>query len=276
MPSLPPRLEPIIVEARRVSRADPFLMSGAIAYNVFFAMIPLAFAAVAGLSMLAAGTDVLTWIEGLIEKGVAAEIVEFVTGSVSESLEAVNGMGTIVLVLSLLVALWSGSRAVYAVQKSLRLIEGVEQRRAYWKTRGLGILFTFGAGVSLVVAYVVLLFGGWVAKVLEGMGVAVGPVTTFSGVVVGLWAAGTLFAVYRWGIAVPVPHPMISALTVTVALTLATWLGAALLPTFGGGTVAALGAVGIVLVWSYIVGFIVIVTPAAVSAIEKVIRGSSP
>ncbi len=274
MPSLPPRLEPIMIEARRVSKADPFLMSGAIAYNVFFALVPLAFAAVAGLSMLAAGTDVLAWLEGLVAEGLPSEIADFVSGSVSDSLEALTGMGTVVVVLSLLVALWSGSRAVYAVQKSLRLIEGVEKRRAYWQARGLGILFTLGAGVALVVAYVVLLFGGWVVEVLDRAGLEVAPVTTISGFVIAIWAAGVLFAIYRWGISVPVPRPLVSAVTVTAALVFVTWLGAILVPTLGGGTVAALGTVGVILVWSYVVGFVVIVTPTAVATVEMIIRGS--
>ncbi len=249
-------------------------MSGAIAYNVFFALVPLAFAAVAGLSMLAAGTDVLAWLEGLVAEGLPSEIADFVSGSVSDSLEALTGMGTVVVVLSLLVALWSGSRAVYAVQKSLRLIEGVEKRRAYWQARGLGILFTLGAGVALVVAYVVLLFGGWVVEVLDRAGLEVAPVTTISGFVIAIWAAGVLFAIYRWGISVPVPRPLVSAVTVTAALVFVTWLGAILVPTLGGGTVAALGTVGVILVWSYVVGFVVIVTPTAVATVEMIIRGS--
>jgi len=277
LPLLPTRLEPIVTEARRVSHTDPFLMSAAIAYNVFFALIPLAFAAVAGISMLASGTDVLNWLESLVAQGLSPDIVEFLSESVNESLEAVAGMGTFVMGVSLLVALWSGSRAIYAVQKSLRLIEDVEERRAYWHTRGLGILFTFGAGVALIVAYIVLLFGGWVIEILDRAGLDVAPVTTISGLVIAMWAIGTLFAVYRWGIAVSVPRPLVSAVTVTAELVLVTWLGAILVPTFGGGgTVAALGTVGIILVWSYVVGFMVIVTPTAVSTIEMIIRGSRP
>jgi len=274
--TLPQRLQPIVDETRRVSTADPFLISGAIAYNVFFALIPLAFAAVAAFSMLASGTDVLAWIQELVVRGAPSEVVDFFAGTIDDALQAVEGMGTIVVVLSLLVALWSGSRAIYAVQKALRLIEGVEEHRAYWQARGLGILLTVGAGVALIVAYVVLLFGGWVMEILNGLGVAVAPATLISGAVIVAWVSAVLFAVYRWGISVPVHRPVISAVSATITLILVTWVGAVLVPTYGGGTVEVLGTVGVILVWSYVIGFIVIVTPSVVAAAEVIIRGPTP
>ena len=273
--SLPPRLEPIVAEARRVSLADPFLISGAIAYNVFFALIPLAFAAVASLSMIASGAGIIDWIQGLVAKGVPSEVGDFVIATINDVQEMVGGLGTAVIVVSLVVALWSGSRAIYAVQKSLRLIEGVPERRAYWKERGLGILLTLGAGVALVGAYVVLLFGGWVMEIFEAIGFGGTPMTLTSGVVIVIWASAVLFAIYRWGISTSIPRPLVSGVAVALLLMLATWLGAVLLPSFGGGTAAALGSVGVVLVWAYVVGFVVIVAPSVVFAIEMIIRGSS-
>jgi len=273
MRSLPPRLQPIANEARRVSLADPFLMSGAIAYNVFFSLIPLAFAIVAALSMFAIGTEVIDWIEGLVVEGVPPEAGEFIVSTVNDAQQEVGGLGPVVLVVSLLVALWSGSRAIYALQKALRLIEGVDQRRVYWKTRGLGIILTAGAGVALVVAYIVLLFGGWVMEILDGLGLDVMPLTVMSIVVMGSWVVAVLFAIYQWGNIVPVPHPLISAAVVAVLLMLATWLGALLVPPFGRGTAAAIADVGVVLIWAYVVGFVTIVTPSVVSAGEAIIRG---
>jgi membrane protein len=251
-------------------------MSGAIAYNVFFSLIPLAFATVAALSMVSIGTDVIDWIEGLVIEGVPPEAGDFIVSTVNDAQAEVGGLGPAVLVVSLLVALWSGSRAIYALQKALRLIEGVSERRVYWKTRGFGILLTAGAGVALVVAYIVLLFGGWVMEILNKMGVDVLPVTITSIVVVAVWAGAVLFAIYQWGNVVPAPRPFISAAVVAVLLTLATWFGALLVPPFGRGTAAAIADVGVLLVWAYVVGFVTIVTPSVVAAVEMVIRGPNP
>jgi len=273
MSRIPPRLEPIVAEARRVSLADPFLISGAIAYNVVFALVPLAFASVATVSMLSLNEDVIAWISGLVAEGVPGDVSGFLNSTIDEAEVFVGSMGTAVLVVSLLVALWSGSRAIYAIQKALRLIEGAEVRRAYWAARGLGILFTLGAGVALVFAYIMLLFGGWVMEVLERLGIPVGGVTT-SVIVIAGWVIVVLFAIYRWGIAVPIRRPLVSAAVVAILLMLATWIGALLLPSFTGGTTAALGSMGVILVWSYAVGFIIITAPSAVSAIERVARGT--
>jgi uncharacterized BrkB/YihY/UPF0761 family membrane protein len=274
MPSLPPRLEPAVVEARRLARSDPFLIAGAIAYNVVFALIPLIFAAVAALSMISLGDDVLAWLAGVISQGAPADVGQLVDSTIQETEVFIGSMGPVVLVGSLLVALWSGSRAIYAIQKALRLTEGVQdQRRAYWAARSIGILLTLGAGVALIVAYVVLLLGGWVVEVLREAGLSVGQLTTTSTLVIAAWLVAVLFAVYRWGIAVPIRKPLISAGVTATLLVGATWLGAVMVPSIGGGTAAALGSLGVILVWSYAVGFIVIVTPSVVSAVAAIVRG---
>ena len=61
--------------------------------------------------------------------------------------------------VSLLIALWSGSRAVYAVQKSLRLVEAVPDDRGYLGARAVGVLVTVASGVAVLVGYSLLVFG---------------------------------------------------------------------------------------------------------------------
>lgn len=118
--------------------ADPFLMSAAIAYNAFFALVPLAFAAVAGLSIVGTDVDAVAKVQEMMANGFPEEVGGFIIGVFSDAQDSVGELGSAVVILSLLVALWSGSRAIYAVQKALRLIEGAEENRPYWKTRGLG------------------------------------------------------------------------------------------------------------------------------------------
>lgn len=254
--------------------ADPFLMSAAIAYNAFFALVPLAFAAVAGLSI--AGTDdaSIARVQEMVADGLPDEVGTFVVGIFTEAQQAVGDLGTVVLVFSLLIALWSGSRAIYAVQKALRLIEGSEEHRPYWKTRGLGILFTLGAGIALILGYVVLIFGGWLLQVFSHFGIHVGSVTGITGAVLFGWVTIVLYAVYEWGTPSQISRPFVASVIATAILAIVTLGAAAILPDLGGGTVAALGSVGVVLVWSYVIALIVIVVPATVPSIEAVIRGT--
>jgi uncharacterized BrkB/YihY/UPF0761 family membrane protein len=275
MLSVPPRFDPLKSAIERIMAADPFLMSAAIAYNVSFAIVPLALAAVAALSILGSGVDGVTQVEGTLTDVFPAEIVDFVVSIIEEAQQTVGNMGTVLIVVALLVALWSGSRAIYAVQKALRMIEGVEEWRPYWITRGLGILFTVGAGIALVLSYVLVIFGDWLVATLRQHGLGVGSVTWMTAAAMAAWVVGVLFAIYEWGIPAPIRRPFVSAIVTVSLLGLTTWGAAVLMPAFGSGKISALGSVGVVLLWSYVTGFIVIVVPALVPSIEDVARGVS-
>ncbi len=88
------------------------------------------------------------------------------------------------------------------------------------------------------------------------------------------WVVVVLYAIYEWGTPSQIPRPFVAAVVATGILTVATVGAAVILPDLSGGTVAALGSVGVVLVWSYVIGLIVIVVPATVPSIEAVIRGT--
>lgn len=271
--SVPPRFDPLKSAIERIMAADPFLMAAAIAYNVSFAVVPLALAAVAALSIVSSGVDGVTQVEGTLADVFPVQIVDFIVSIIEEAQQTVGNMGTVLIVVALLAALWSGSRAIYTVQKALRMIEGVEEWRPYWVTRGLGILFTVGAGIALVLSYVLLIFGDWLIATLRQHGLGVGSVTWITAGVMAAWVVGVLFAIYEWGIPAPIRRPFVSAIVTVGLLGLTTWGAAVLMPTFGGGKISALGSVGVILLWSYVMGFIVIVVPALVPSIEDVARG---
>ena len=140
-------------------RGDPMLMGAAIAYNSLFALVPLGFAFVSIMTLLnvsgSTTSSIVEFINSALPAGVADVIADILEGSSA----AVDGDQTLILIISILIALWSGSRAVYAVQKSLRLVQAVPDERGYLRTRFIGIAVTVGAGVSVLVGYALLLFG---------------------------------------------------------------------------------------------------------------------
>lgn len=274
--SIPPRLEPLVAAHRRIMAADPFLMAAAIAYNSIFAIVPLAFALVGGISVFGSGPDGLDRIEQAVTTGLPQQVADFILPILREAEAALGGMGPLVMVMSLLVALWSGSRAIYAVQKALRLIEATPETRSYSVTRGLGIVFTLGAGVALIFSYVVVIFGDWVSETLAKFGLTVGSMAWVSLAALVGWGVIVLAAIYRWGTPVPIRLSFTSAVVAALTLALTTWLAATLIPAYGGSTLDSLGSIGVVLVWSYAVGLIVISVPALVPSIVDVARGSVP
>ena len=276
LPSLPPRLDPLVAAVKRVATADPFLMSAAIAYNAIFALVPLAFAAVAAISMVGGDPDGLESVEETLATKFPADVSELINPILEGAKGDVGTMGPLVLAVSLLIALWSGSRAIYATQKALRIIEGVEETRPYLVTRGLGMLFTLGAGVALALSYIAVIVGNWLTSELARLGIDLGSAAWISAGAILAWVVAVLYAIYRWGTPTKARMPLLSAVVAAAILALTTWLAAILIPTFGGGTLAAFGSVGVILVWSYALGLITISVPALVPSIVDVARGTAP
>jgi membrane protein len=272
-PSLPPRLDPLVAAINRIAAADPFLMSAAIAYNSIFALVPLAFSAVAGISMIGGDPDGLQSVEETLTTKFPAEVSEFFDPILAGAQGEVGNMGPLVLAVSLLVALWSGSRAVYAMQKALRMIEGVDETRPYLVTRSLGMLFTIGGGIALVVSYFAVILGNWLTTKLADLGINLGSAAWISVGAILAWVVAVLYGIYRWGTPTEGRMPLLSAVVAAVVLAVTTWLAAILIPKFGGNTLAVFGSVGVILVWSYSVAIITISVPALVPSIVDVARG---
>ena len=275
--TFPGRLAPLQSPVDRIRAADPLLMSAAIAYNFFFALVPLAIAVVAWLSTIGRSEEGIATLEEFLREALPADVADFVIQLVQEAEGIVGDSQGPVIVISLLIALYAGSRGIYAVQKAIRQIERAHEERPWWKVRGLGILFTLGAGIALIGGYIVLLFGGLLMELLDRIGLDVGSVGGLSITVLALWLAVVLYSIYRWGPPVPIQRPLVAAVAATLILVLMTWLAAYFVPTFGGrsNTLSTLGAVGIVLIWLYAIGFVVITVPALAKPTEAVIRGTA-
>ena len=258
------------VEVARVQwlRGDPLLMGAAIAYNSLFALVPLTIAFVSLLHLTDLSETVASRMTDLINLTLPPDIAEFLIDIIVSSSSSVNTNNTIVLVLSLLVALWSGSRAVYAVQKSLRLIEAVPDQRGYLRARAVGVLVTIGAGVSVMVGYSLLLFGeGLWEEITSALGLGSISLTQFFlGALIAVWVYGMLWAVYHFGPPHPVEHAVIVALTVEVVLFAGSWFAFTLLPADTRSAAAAFGVLGVILVLLYFVGVTVVAAPIVVTA----------
>lgn len=255
----------------RIRRADPLLMGAAIAYNSLFALVPLAVAFVALLTFVDASGEVLGEVVDVIrDSALPTAMAAFLIDIMESSQEWVATRRGPLLVIATLIALWSGSRAVYAIQKALRTVEGVTDTRGYVVRRGLGILVTVASCVGVLIAYAALLLGDRLWDAVEARigyvtaDVAQGILATV--VIVYVWMA--LWAIYRWGPPVPIERSGIVAVAVAVLLVLGSFLAFGVLPSFGAGssTVAFLGAIGILLVWLYYIGVVVVAAPTVLGA----------
>ena len=262
------------LSADRIRRADPLLMGAAIAYNSLFALVPLATAFVATLTFFDRTDTALTEVYARIAEAFPPDLAEFLTGILQESATWVADSREAILVISILVALWSGSRAVYAVQKALRAVEGIEDTRGYIVARLLGIGVTVGAGIGVMIAYLFVLLGGRIwGGIADRIGVAGANVAqgiSFAAIVVWGWLL--LWAIYQWGPPRPMPRSGVKAAIVSVILVVGSGAAFALFPTFESSTLSFLGAIGIFLVWLYFIGIVIVAAPTVVYALTTAVR----
>ena len=254
----------------RIRRADPLLMGAAIAYNSLFALVPLAVAFVAMLTFVDATDDVLSELYALIfDSAIPEELARFLVELMQQSREWVESSREVLILVAVLVALWSGSRAIYAIQKALRMAAGVEEDRGYIRTRGIGIIVTAAACAGVLVAYLAILLGGrfWEAVGSE-LGVTMANTVKATTVVIAIafiWLL--LWAVYRWGPPVPVARAGLTAAVVAALLVIGSAVAFSLFPDIGGSSIAFLGVIGIFLVWLYYLGIVIVAAPTVLDAL---------
>lgn len=256
------------LSADRIRRADPLLMGAAIAYNSLFALVPLAVAFIAILTIFDRTNEVLGELGTWLEANLAPDAAIFLNELLTESVDWLESSSPTLLVVSLLIALWSGSRAVYAVQKALRTVEGVEDPRGYFVTRALGIGVTVVAGIGVMVGYLLLTAGERVWQWVEdSVGVGTTAAIQVTTLVIAIaWGWGLLWAIYRWG----PPHPirragLVSAL-VAALLVLGSYLAFNFVPT-NANALAVFGVIGVILIWLYYVGIVLVAAPTLIDSV---------
>lgn len=259
--------------AGALRRADPLLMGAAFAYNSLFAVVPLALAFVSVLTLLDTTQKLLGDAEEFINEALPADIADFLNQILRESVDAVANNRLVIIVVTLLVALWSGSRAVYTVQKALRLVEDSEVEVGYLHMRASGILVTIGGGVGVVAAYALLVLGRGLTDRLASLlpwGLPLGQFLLAG--VAAVWIFILLFAVYRWGAPQPIRRPAATSALVTTVLFVGTWVGFSLVPSETAVAVAVFGTIGLVLLWLYGIGVVVVAGPIAVGSLLRVLE----
>ncbi len=255
-------------------RGDPLLMGAAIAYNSLFALVPLAIAFASVITLFEGSSVFLENLFEWLRVSLPPDLATFLSDLLRESIDAVSGDRVVIVVVSILVALWSGSRAVYAIQKSLRLVQGTIDERGYIRARLTGIVVTVAGGVAIMVAYAAMLIGenAWQEIAdrlnLPGVGFARALVV----LIALFWVFALLFVIYRFGPPQPLEYAALNSAIVTVVLFLGTAAAKALLPHVPNQAIAVFGSVGVILLWLYFVGVVVVSLPLGTLTLLSVLE----
>ncbi len=241
---------------RGLRRADPGLMAAAVAFNTFFAIVPLAVASLTAASFIGSDDDALARTEETLDGFVPEDVADFITDLLVDAAEVAGGQRGSIFAISALVALYSGSRGVIALQKALAQIEGDADPRPGWQLRLVGTGLTITAGFTLPAAGVSLLLGSRAVDFLVEL--------TGIRFLDELWAwmrfplaVATLFlflwAVYHFGPPRPLPGAWLAALTGAGAAIVTSLAFGWYLNRFGlASTFGVLGAVAVGLLWLYL------------------------
>jgi len=243
--------------SKQLRQSGLSINAAAVAYNAFLALVPLAFAMLGIAAAIGKSAATVERIGDTLDPIVPATVKTFVTDLLVDAGDRVGG-GSVWLVLgSVTVAIFFGSRAVVALQKSIAAVEDRTERRPAFQMRLVAMGLTLGGGVALGATSVLLVTG---RQLVEFVAEFVG-----NDLVLDLWtwlrvpmaAAGLylfLTALYRFGPPEPLPRAWLAALVGTTGAVLGSlgfglYLGAS--PELGA-TFGVLGAVAIALVWLYV------------------------
>jgi membrane protein len=247
------------------------LYAAAVAFNSFFALVPLLLIAVAAASFLGRDLAALDSTLESVELFAPAAVTEVIRDIIIDVDEQLAGRQTLLVVIGVLGSLFIGSRAVLAMQRALARVEGQAEHRPRWEVRLTGIALTMAAGTALVVTTVLLVLGGAFSEFIEDKTGTDVLAVLFGLLRIPLASLGLfsfLRVFYHWG----PPEPLPAAGTAAAVGTAGT-VGASLL--FGlylrnadalGTTIGALGGVAFALLWLYIGALATIIGAAIVTS----------
>lgn len=122
--------------------------AGALTFFGVLALFPFLLFLVSLASVLIDPAQAQTLIQQLAQ--VAPQEVVSILGERIQSLAASNSVG--LLTVGGVGAVWAASGGVVALMKALNTTYGVEERRPFWKVRGIALLTTLSAAVLSIVA----------------------------------------------------------------------------------------------------------------------------
>ncbi|NIA26096.1 MAG: hypothetical protein GWP04_11090, partial [Gammaproteobacteria bacterium] len=263
--------QPVVRFWKRFSAAGPGVLAAAVAYNLFFALVPVAAVLLIVASLFGkdakATEDALT---GLLPADMAKTVAQ-VLSSVAELLPESRGA---FIAVSLFIAGWSASRGVITLIRVLRQIEGLDEDRPWWKVRLIAIGLTVGGAVVFSLTMVLIPVGGVIADRLEE--------TTGIGWIHMVWSALRIpiaalgILVFLWlffrygpprrlpgiGLAAPLAAGGIVGFSLAFQAFI-DWRGGAPGATFAVFTLAVL------LLWLYVIAYVVIVSASLAAALAR-------
>lgn len=159
-PPPPPTTYQIIVRVwEKLFEDQVFGRAAQLAYYWFFSLFPLLIFLTTLLAFLPVAQDLNQWISAL-DNVLPKEAYNLVRETFDQ---IINRPRHGLLSFSVLVVLWSSSSGMEAIMSALNTAFNVKNTRAWWKERLLAIVLTLGLAVFIILALVMIFFGGTIS-----------------------------------------------------------------------------------------------------------------
>ena len=260
---------------RRLGAAGPSVLAAAIAYNLFFALVPALASVVVAASVFGRSDEVLEESLATLSRVAPSETVLFIGRVLEDVANSVNRAQDLVIAVTGIVALWLGSRGIHTIQEVLARIAELDERRPWIIAKLVSVLLTAGIAVTLVVSSLLVVAGATVAERLDAFVGGSWPVDAWNLASVPV-AAFCFFlflaALYRWGPPARFPRMWLASLLSTIGIVVAS-LGFRLYldraGASGATTLAIFGAVAVMLLWLYVIAYVIIVSGSIAAGVAR-------
>ncbi len=153
---------------RSAHEHDVFTGAAALAYYFFLAIFPALIFLLSLIPFLPFATDLYNYLMTLIRETLPAEGADVLAKTVAEvTIQKRGGL----LSLGGIMTLWAASAGMYALMRQLNSASGIQDSRPFWKVRGVSVLLTLILSVLILLAFVLMIFGGvmtaWLDELLH-------------------------------------------------------------------------------------------------------------
>jgi membrane protein len=138
--------------------------AAALAYYFLFALFPALLFLTALLGLLP-GPALMDQLMGYVVRVMPPEAAAVVRRTLSQ---IVSGAGSGLLSVGAVAALWSGSSGMASAMTALNIVYGVSDHRPWWQRRLLAVTLTVGFSLFVLLALVLMVFGGHIGSVAAG------------------------------------------------------------------------------------------------------------
>lgn len=260
---------------RRFTAAGPSVLAAAVAYNLFFAIVPGLAGVLAAASVFGRDQEAIEQTRAVLDQIAPDSVAEFVSDVLLPDVAAtVRQSQGFLLPASLFISLFLATRGVITLQRVLARIEKMDDDRPWWKVRLISTALTLGAMLTLASSGLLVVAGEAIASWLDELVEADWALELWDLLSLPLGSIGVfLFLVlfYRFG-----PPRRLPGLWLASVLSTAGAIGASLLFRLAldrigatGGTIAVFGVFAVLLLWLYVIAYVIIISAAFAASVGR-------